>query len=114
MDALTEDARMALEPLLGRRERVRAVLAAVGCKLALTDRHLALVRDGRAFRPRSGVQVWPLDETLSIRCTPTASQPGRILITSGGHTTSVFVPADHHRDADLLVAEVRRRIHRSR
>jgi len=111
MDALTEDTRIALEPVLGPREQVAAVLPAIGCQLVLTDRHLVLIRDGRAFRPRSGVRAWHLDAALSVRTTPTGSQPGRVLITTGGHTTSVFVAADQHRAADQLVAEVRRRIH---
>jgi hypothetical protein len=110
MEALTEDTRIALEPILDPREQISAVLSAIGCKLVLTDRHLVLVRDGRSFRPRSGVQVWPLDPTLSIRATPTGSQPGRVLISTGGHTTSIFVAADQHHAADVLVAEVRRRI----
>jgi hypothetical protein len=111
MDEITEDTRIALEPVLEPREQVSAVLAAIGCKLVVTDRHLVLVRDGRSFRPRSGVQVWPLDATLSVRATPTGSQPGRVLITTAGHTTSIFVAADQHHAADMLVAEVRRRIH---
>lgn len=114
MDALTEDTRTALAPLLGPTEDVRAVLTAIGCKLILTDDHLVLIRDGRSFRPRSGVQSWPLDAKLSIRATPTGSQPGRVLITSSGHTTSIFVAAEQHRAADLLVAEVKRRIHGKR
>ena len=111
METLTEDVRIALQPVLEPREEVAGVLVAVGCKLVLTDRHLVLIRDGRSFRPRSGVQVWPLDTTLAIRTTPTGSQPGRVLITSGGHTTSIFVASDHHGVADQLVADVKRRIH---
>jgi hypothetical protein len=111
MDVLTEDTRIAIQPVLEPREQVAGVLHAIGCELVLTDRHLVLVREGRSFRPRSGVQVWPLDTSLSIRATPTGSQPGRVLITTGGHTTSVFVASDHHRDADRLVADVKRRIH---
>ena len=70
MDALTEDTRIALQPVLEPREVVAGVLPAIGCQLVLTDRHLVLIRDGRAFRPRSGVQVWPLDRSLSVRTTP--------------------------------------------
>jgi hypothetical protein len=111
MDALTEDTRIALQPVLEPHEEVAGILPAIGCKLVLTDRHLVLIRDGRTFRPRTGVQVWPLDASLSVRTTPTGSQPGRVLITVAGHTTSIFVASDHHRAADQLVADVKRRIH---
>jgi hypothetical protein len=121
VDTLTKDTWIALEPVLEPGEDVAAVLHAIGCLLVLTDRRLVLIRDGRTFRPRSGIQVWPLDATLSVRSTPTASQPGRVLIatsrpSSGGHTTarhttSVFVAADQHRAADRLVSEAHRRIH---
>ena len=111
MDSLNEDARIALQPVLEPREEIAGVLPAIGCKLVLTDRHLVLVRDGRTFRPRSGIQVWPLDSTLCIRATPTGSQPGRVLISSGRRTTSIFVAAEYHHAADQLVADARRRIH---
>ncbi len=111
MDALTEDTRAALVPVLEPGEEVSAVLTAIGCKLVVTDRHLILVRDGRSFRPRSGVQSWPLVPTLSVRSTPTDAHPGRILITMNGHTTSVFVAAHDQRAADRLVAGVRERTH---
>ncbi len=109
MDALTEDTRTALEPVLEPREEVAAALTAIGCKLVVTDRHLFLVRDGRSFRPRTGVQAWPLVPKLSVRSTPTDAHPGRILITMDGRTTSVFVAPHDHRAADQLIAEVRRR-----
>ncbi len=111
MDALTEDAKIALQPLLEPREEIAGVLPAIGCRLVLTDRHLVLVRDGRTFRPRSGIQIWPLDATLSINTTPTGAHPGRVLISSGRRTTSIFVAAEYHHAADLLVADVKRRIH---
>ena len=109
MDALTEDTRTALEPVLEPREEIAAVLTAIGCKLVVTDRHLILVRDGRSFRPRTGVQSWALVPTLSVRSTPTDAHPGRILITMNGRTTSVFVAPHDRRSADHLIAEVRRR-----
>jgi hypothetical protein len=109
VDALTEDTWTALKPVLEPREQVTAALTAIGCKLVVTDRHLILVRDGRTFRPRTGVQSWPLVPNLSVRSTPTDGHPGRILITMDGRTTSVFVAAHDHRAADQLVAEVRRR-----
>jgi hypothetical protein len=109
VDALPDDTRTALEPVLEPREEVAAVLSAIGCKLVLTDRHLILIRDGRTFRPRTGVQTWPLVPALSVRSTPSAAHPGRILITMNGHTTSVFVAAPDHRAADQLVAAIRRR-----
>jgi len=109
VDLLPEDTRTALEPVLEPREQVEAVLSAIGCKLVVTDRHLILIRDGRSFRPRTGVQTWALVPALSVRSTPIDAHPGRILITMNGKTTSVFVAPHDRKSADRLIAEVRRR-----
>ena len=107
---MTEDTWTALKPVLEPREEVTAALTAIGCKLVVTDRHLILVRDGRTFRPRTGVQSWPLVPTLSVRSTPTDWSPG----TASSSRWTVARPASSSRPTitgppTSLIAEVRRR-----
>jgi hypothetical protein len=108
---LSDAARTALAPVLGPTERVAMVAPAVGCTLVLTDRQLLLVRDGVSYRPRSGVQSWVVDRSLSVRLGPIRQTTGQLAIECGGKTASVFLTRAHLAEADALVAEVRRRIY---
>jgi len=87
------------------------VAPAVGCTLILTDRQLLLVRDGVSYRPRSGIQSWVVDRTLSVRLGPVRQTTGQLAIECRGRTASVFLTRAHIPGADALVAEVRRRIY---
>ena len=88
------------------------VAPAVGCTLVLTDRQLLLVRDGVSYRPRSGVQSWAVDRSLSVRLGPVRQTTGQLAIEYGGRTASVFLTHAEIPAVDALVAEVRRRIYR--
>ena len=112
VNSLSEDARTALDPVLGPTERVALVANAVGCTLVLTDRQLLLVREGVRYRPKSGVRSWAVDRTLTVRPGPLKRTTGQLAIECCGRTTSVFYTGDHKPNVDQLVAEVRRRIYR--
>ena len=88
------------------------IAPAVGCTLVLTDRQLLLVRDGVSYRPRSGIQAWVVDRSLSIRLGPVRRTTGQLAIECCGRTASVFLTRAHIPQVDALVAEVRRRIYR--
>ncbi len=108
---LSEEARTALNPVLGATERVTRVAGAVGCTLILTDQNLHLVRDGVNFRPRTGVQSWVLDRGLSVRTTSVKRSTGRLVVEREGRTASVFLTANHAPEVEALLAEVRRQIY---
>jgi hypothetical protein len=108
---LSEAARSAVVPILGPTERMARVVPGVGCTLVLTDRNLMLVRDGASFRPRSGVQAWPLDRGLQLRLGPLRRTTSRLVIEHAGRSASVFLTTDHMSDAESLIAEVRRKIY---
>lgn len=108
MDALSVAARTALDQSLEAGERIGRTLSAVGCALVLTDRRLVLVRDGAAFRRRTGVQSGPLDERLTLHLAPVRRGSGRLLIEHAGASTSVFLPAAQMNGARKLVAQGRR------
>ena len=101
----------ALRSVLEPGERVSHVIAVVGCSLVLTDRHLLVVREGADHRPRSGVQRWPLDRTLTVHTTPVLHGTGRVVIERDGRTTSIFVSSGEWAATDALLMETHRLIH---
>jgi hypothetical protein len=111
MDVLPKATAAALRPVLDPSERVLRYVTAVGCALVLTERRLVLVRDGVTYRPRTGVQTWPLDRLLTVRITPVVRRTGRITIERSGRSASAWVSEEHWPDADALIAELRRRIY---
>jgi hypothetical protein len=112
VNRLPAAARTAVASVLGPTEQVAMVAPAVGCTLVLTDRQLLLVRDGVAYRPRSGVQSWVVDRSLTVRLGPIRRTTGQLAIECCGRTASVFLTRAHIPAVDALVAEVRRRIYR--
>jgi hypothetical protein len=114
MDVLPEATRAALRPILDPSERVIRYVKAVGCALVLTERNLVLVREGLHYRPRSGVQAWPLDRLLIVRAMPVRRRTGRVAIERSGQIASLFVAEEHWRDAEALIADLRNRIYLER
>lgn len=112
MDTLSDATRAALAHVLGPTERITRVAPAVGCTLALTDRHLYLVRDGVSYRPRTGIQTWVLDRSLTIRMTPVRQSTGRLIVGRLGHDASVFLTAAHAPEVEKLLAEIRSRVYK--
>ena len=105
---LSKAASAALDLVLEPAERVDLVAPAVGSAVILTDRRLAVVRDGASYRPRTGVRSFTLDRSLEVRIGPARR---RVIIRSEGGTINVFVRSEQLEQAEVLVAEVRRRIH---
>lgn len=98
----------ALGQILEVGERIDLAVPAVGCMIALTDRRLAVVRDGADSRPKSGIASYPIDQDLAVGLEPARR---RIVINHHCGTSSVFI-----RSADLdqvvaLIAAVRQRTH---
>lgn len=109
-DALPADSREVLRQLLEPAERVVRVVIGVGASLVLTDRRLILVREGVTYRPKSGVQTWPLDRTTRVRHTPVRHGTGRLVVDREARATSVFVAADRWPQAEALIGDVNRAI----
>jgi hypothetical protein len=106
-----EELRTALQSQLGPTERIDLVATAVGCSLVLTDRRLFLVRDGAHYRPKSGVQAWPVDRQLTVRLEARRRGTSRFTIERDDASASVFVTGPQVENVSSLVAEVRRRTH---
>ena len=99
--------------MIGADEHVDRAVAAVGCTLVLTDQRLYLVRDGASFRPRTGIQSWPLDDQLEIQIGPSRRDSRRLAIVGSGRSASVFLTGDLLDDIEAFIGEVDRRVHRS-
>ncbi len=109
MDPGTEAVRNAVAALLGPSERVDRVVPAVGCSLVLTNERLLIVRDGAAFRPKSGVRQWPLDRESRIRMAPGARH--RLIVSRFDRSASVFLTHSQVDAAIDLITVVRERSH---
>ena len=106
--ALPQAAREALAAVLDPAEKVELVAAAVGSSLVLTQSRLFVVRDGAAFRPKTGVRTFELGTGLSIRIGPARK---RVIIESAAGTIHMFVRSEQLTQAESFVAEVRRRMY---
>ncbi len=98
----------ALGQILEPNERIDLFVPAVGCMLALTDRRLAVVRDGAESRPRSGIASYLIDEALTVRLEPARR---RMVIDDHGGSSSVFIRSVDLPEIVALIAEVHRRTH---
>jgi hypothetical protein len=107
MDPGSEAVTNAVAAFLGPAERVERVVAAVGCALVLTNERLLVVREGAAFRPKSGVRDWPLDRHSRIRMAPGSRH--RLILERYDRSASVFLTRAQVDDAVDLISEVRER-----
>jgi hypothetical protein len=110
-DVLNEDVSTALAGVVEPRERILIVAPAVGCTLVLTHRRLLVVRDGAKFRPKTGVRAFTIAAGLAVRVGPARR---RVIIESDGPAITVFIRPEHLELAEILVAELRRRIIKTR
>jgi hypothetical protein len=81
----------------------------VGSALVLTDRRLLIIRDGRSFRPRTGIRDWSLGPSLRIQVGPLRNGSGSLTIHRERGATSFFVAERDWLDALWIVDEAQRR-----
>lgn len=109
-DVLPGTAGNRLRTALEDGEGITHFVPAIGCVVALTPLRLLVVREGSAFRPKTGVRTWALGEGLSVRAGLVRHGSGSLVIKWDGSATSVFVRADEWDDALALVGAVRARV----
>jgi hypothetical protein len=101
-----------LRATLAPSERVTHAVRAIGCTLALTTNRLLVIRDGWAFRPKTGIRDWQLDAALDVRSGLGQHGTGSLAIRQGRDATSVFVPTEEWAAALQLIGALRNRIRR--
>ncbi len=99
-----------LRAALRADEAVTHAVPAIGCTLVLTNRRLLIVRDGSAFRPRTGVRQWDVGPGLAVRPGLVRQGIGSLVIRWDRDITSVFVRADRWDEALDLIGAVRGRV----
>ena len=111
IDLLPEELRAPLRGVLEEDDSILEIVAGVGATLILTDERLVMIRDGAAFRPRSGVRTWDLIDGPTIRPGTLQHGTGRLLIEGHGRPASVFVTEANWPTARLLMEGIHRRVH---
>jgi hypothetical protein len=99
-----------LQAALDEGEGITHLVPAIGCIVALTPARLLVVREGSAFRPKTGVREWVLSSGLTVRAGLVRHGTGSLVIKWDREATSVFVRSDHWDDALALVGAVRARM----
>jgi hypothetical protein len=99
-----------LQAALDEGEGITHLVPAIGCIVALTQVRLLVVREGSAFRPKTGVREWVLHSGLTVRAGLVRHGTGSLVIKWDRDATSVFVRSDHWDDALALVGAVRARM----
>lgn len=106
---MTLETAEALREVFGEGETVVAACPSVGSALVLTDRRLLIIRDGRSFRPRSGIRDWGLGPSLRIQVGSLRNGSGTLTIHRERGATSFFVAERDWLDALWIVDEAQRR-----
>ena len=101
-----------LRSTLRPTERLTHAVPAIGCTVLLTTGRLLVIRDGAAFRPKTGIREWAISETLEVQPGLVRHGSGSLVIRRGREVTSVFVPTDEWAAALQLVGALRTRIRR--
>jgi hypothetical protein len=107
-DPATAESR--LQAALADGEGITHLVPAIGCVVALTAQRLLVVREGSAFRPKTGVRSWTLNEGLTMRAGLVRHGTGSLVIKWDRSATSVFVKAEEWNGALALVGAVRSRV----
>ena len=110
-DGLPEELRIPLRDVLAPDESLLEMVVGVGATLVLTSARLIMVRDGAAFRPRSGVRTWNLPDGPAIRSGMLLHGTGRLLIEGLGRPASLFIAESNWPRARDLVEELHRQVH---
>jgi hypothetical protein len=97
----------ALEGTLEDGEQILGALSSMSAALVLTDRRLAIVRQGWRHRPQTGIRTWALDRAFWIQAAPRGAA-GALIVKRERGATSFFVSEREWPDAQLLVTEARR------
>ena len=88
---LPNDVELSLRGVLESGETVLGALTSLAGTLVLTDRRVVIVREGRGYRPLSGIRSWAISNTVDLRYGSPRGGMGRLVVGNGKEAISFFV-----------------------
>ena len=90
-ERLPTDAAASIDTLLEPGELLLRSVTTLAGTFALTDRRVVILRQGRSYRPATGVRSWGLCPANVVNYGPLRGGVGRLMVGSGKGVTSFFV-----------------------
>ena len=88
---MPKDVELSLDAVLETGEDVLGAVTSLAGTLVLTDRRVVIVREGRAYRPQSGIRSWGISSDVDFTYGPPRGGMGRLVVGNGKESTSFFV-----------------------
>jgi hypothetical protein len=88
---LPYDVLQSLESVFRPGEEVLGSVSSLAGSLVLTDRRILILREGRGYRPQSGIRSWDIEPGIAFTYAPPRGGLGRLMIGEGKAATSFFV-----------------------
>src|SRR5688572_3085213 len=90
---LPADIAPSIEDMLEPGEAVIGAVTTLAGTLVVTDRNIVIVRQGRAWRPRTGIRTWAITPRLELHYGIQRGGIGRLMVGTGKAAASFFVKA---------------------
>jgi hypothetical protein len=103
MDGLPDDVARAMRDVLEPGEAVLGFVTSLAATLVLTDRRIVIAREGRSWRPASGLRTWRISPALAFSWRVPHGGMGRLVVGRGRAQASFFVPEPETAEALRLV-----------
>ncbi len=110
--ALPKDVMQSLLAVFRPGEEILGSVSSLAGSLVLTDLRVLIVREGRGYRPLSGIRSWEIEPGIGFTYGPTRGGLGRLMIGKGKAATSFFVKTGDWDVALSLVSMAHRIAHR--
>jgi len=88
---LPTDVAASLHDVLARGEDVLGSVTSLAGTLVLTDRRVVIVREGRGYRPQSGIRCWDISTDVDFKHGRLRGGMGRLVVGNGKAAASFFV-----------------------
>jgi hypothetical protein len=97
---LPKDVETSLTAILEPGETALRALTTLAGTLVLTNRRVVIVREGRSYRPATGIRSWELSAANTVNYGQPRGGVGRLTVGSGRKVTSFFFK---ERDSDAAL-----------
>jgi hypothetical protein len=105
--SLPADVELSLVEILEPQEDVLGAVTTLAGSLILTDRRVVIVREGRTYRPRTGIRSWWFSSKVDLRCVMPRGGMGRLMVGNGKQAANFFVKTSDWDDALRMVTITR-------